>query len=115
VSLFIAAGLLLAGLYIGNQLEATVGVLLLLYLLFTRQWSYQLDAESLEVRFMAPRRLRVLLADVRSVEHVDYPLAGPGVLITRSRARRLFITPRDPEAFLVELQARMGGPPAGRP
>ena len=115
VSLFIAAGLLVAGLITSNQLQITIGAVLFAYLLFTRQWSYQLDAESLEVRFMAPRRLHVSLADVRSAEYVDFPLAGPGVLIARGRGRRLFITPRDPERFLEELRARVSGLSAGPP
>jgi hypothetical protein len=115
VSLFIAAGLLVAGLLSNNSLQTMLGGLLLLYLLFTRQRSYELSAEMLIVRYLAPRTQRVLLADVKSVEHVDFPFAGPGVLIARSRGRRLFITPRDPEAFFMELRARIGSPPAGPP
>ena len=86
------------------------------FLAFTRHTRYELYQDALVIRFMAPRRIVVPLAEVQDVRIVRLPLGGPALLVQRASGGALAIMPVDPEGFLARLQDSTGGktPPPQR-
>ena len=84
------------------------------FIALTRHTRYELYQDVLVIRFMAPRRIVVPLAEVQDVRVVRMPLGGPALLVQRASGGVLAIMPADPEGFLARLQESTGGktPPA---
>ena len=78
------------------------------FLALTRHTRYELYQDALVIRFFAPRKIVVPLAEVQDVRLVKLPLGGPALLVSRSRGGGLAIMPADPEGFLALLQAGPG-------
>ena len=81
------------------------------FLAFTRHTRYELYQDALVIRFMAPRKIVVPLAEVQDVRIMKMPLGGRALLVQRADRGALVIMPADPEGFLTLLQARPGADP----
>ena len=84
------------------------------FLAFTRHTRYELYQDALVIRFMAPRKIVVPLAEMQDVRIMKMPLGGRALLVHRAARGALGIQPADPEWFLTPLPARAAGP-AARP
>ena len=107
--LFVVAGFMIVqGLISGQLPPVLTGLGVVVFLFLTRHTRYELFQDALVIRFMAPRRIVIPLADVVDVRMVKLPLGGPALLVQRARGGGLAIMPSDPEGFLARLQAGPG-------
>ncbi len=104
----VAAFMVFQGLRTGDPLPVLTGLGVAVFLLLTRHTRYELFQDALVIRFMAPRRIVIPLAEVQDVRLVRLPLGGPALLVQRARGGGLAIMPADPEGFLARLQAGTG-------
>lgn len=106
--LLVVAGIIVVrGLATGEPLPVLTGVGVVVFLALTRHTRYELFHDALVIRFMAPRRIVVRLAEVQAIRLVKLPLGGPALLLQRASGG-LAIMPSDPEGFLARLQAEPG-------
>lgn len=78
---------------------------------------YRLDEGELRIR-SGPFRWRILLASINSVEPSANPIASPALSLKRLRidygtGQTLYISPRDRDRFLADLERLRGGAEAG--
>ena len=107
--LFVVAGFMVVqGLLSGQAAPVLTGLGVGVFLFLTRHTRYELFQDALVIRFMAPRRIVIPLADVVDVRMVKLPLGGPALLVQRARGGGLAIMPSDPEGFLARLKAGPG-------
>ena len=108
--LLVVAGLMIVqGFVRGDPVPVLFGLSVGAFLAFTRHTRYELYQDVLVIRFMAPRRIVVRLAEVQEVRIVKLPLGGPALLVQRASGGALAIMPADPEGFLARLQDGIGG------
>ncbi len=108
--LLVVAGLMVfQGFVTGDPVPVLFGLGVGGFLAFTRHTRYELYQDALVIRFIAPRRIVVPLAEVQDVRIVRLPLGGPAVLVQRASGGALAIMPADPEGFLARLQEATGG------
>ena len=113
--LVVAAFMIFEGLRTGDALPVLTGLGVGGFLFLTRHTRYELFQDALVIRFMAPRRIVIPLADVQDVRLVKMPLGGPALLVQRARGGGIAIMPADPEGFLARLQAGTGTGAKTRP
>ena len=106
--LAVAVFMIWQGFVTGDALPVLTGLGVGAFLFLTRHTRYELFQDALVIRFMAPRRIVIPLADVQDVRLVRLPLGGPALLVQRARGGGLAIMPADPEGFLARLQAGTG-------
>ena len=111
----VAAFMIFQGVTTGDALPVLTGLGVGLFLFLTRHTRYELFQDALVIRFMAPRRIVIPLAELQDVRLVRLPLGGPALLVQRARGGGLAIMPADPEGFLARLQARPGATPPPKP
>ena len=85
------------------------------FLALTRHTRYELYQDALVIRFMAPRKIVIPLAELQDVRLVKMPLGGTALLVQRASGGALAIMPADPEGFLARLQARPGADSQPKP
>ena len=106
--LAVAVFMIWQGFVTGDALPVLTGLGVGAFLFLTRHTRYELFQDALVIRFMAPRRIVVPLAEVQDIRLVRLPLGGPALLVQRTRGGGLAIMPADPEGFLARLQAGTG-------
>ncbi|MEX2599224.1 MAG: hypothetical protein WD533_06170 [Dehalococcoidia bacterium] len=99
--------LVVLGVTQGDPVGIVVGVALALYFVFTFHFRYELYQDVLVIRFLAPRRKAVLLADIEDAQVIRVPLRGETLLIRRRTGGPMLLRPANTEQFLMRLnQAR---------
>ena len=108
--LVVAAVIIVRGIATGEALPVLTGAGVVVFLALTRHTRYELFQDVLVIRFMAPRKIVVRLAEVQDIRLVKLPLGGPALLLQRASGG-LAIMPSDPEGFLARLKAGPGFKP----
>ena len=109
--LVVAALMVVQGFVTSDPMPVLFGGAVGAFLALTRHSRYELYQDALVIRFMAPRRIVVPLADLQDVRIVKMPLGGSALLVQRAKGGALAIMPADPEGFLARLQALPGAGP----
>ncbi len=113
--LAVAGLMVIQGFASSDPMPVLFGAGVFAFLALTRHTRYELYEDALVIRFMAPRRIVIPLAELQDVRIVKMPLGGPALLVQRATGGALAIMPADPEGFRARLQARPGADPPPKP
>ena len=114
--LLVVAGLMIVqGFVAGDPIPVLFGGGVGAFLALTKHTRYELYQDVMVIRFMAPRKIVVPLAEMQDIRLVKMPLGGSALLVQRAGGGTLAIMPVDPEGFLARLQARPGADPQPKP
>jgi hypothetical protein len=107
--LVVAGGFMITqGIFTNDGAPILIGLGLLMFLAFTKHSRYELFEDALVVRYWAPRRIVIQFSQVQGARIAKLPFGGTSILINRAGGRILAIMPKDPDAFLGHLNARLG-------